>query len=994
MQANTGRSRGEHDDMGLSVDDVAALSRLLDEASELDPGQREVWLSSLPPEQAHLLEPLRAMLRDEHVTAAWPRLPMQAAAGSPAETGERIGPYRLVREIGRGGMGSVWLAERADGLFERQVALKLPRLAWLEGLADHLAREQRIIARLEHPHIARLYDAGVDDQDRPYIAMEWVDGQPIDAWCRERGLDTAARLRLFVQVIQAVAYAHAQGVVHCDLKPPNVLVDARGQVRLLDFGVARLMAESAAHDGMPPDRVRLLTPAYAAPEQVGGQPADAASDIYSLGVMLYELLTGSLPYGVKGHAATGDPGPAVTDEAPLASQRVTERSLRRALQGDVDAILAQAIHPQPSQRYAAVVAFGEDIERQLRGEPVRARAGGAGYRLGKAVRRHRVPVLAVSAVLGVLLVAGITAAVQSRLLNEAARDQQRAIEFVTQLFRTRQAASLTVGTQALHASREEMLRNGAALIAEKFADQPKLQAQLYGAIAEAMVEMGAGNEATEYAGRQLDTLQAIGAGEEELAMATLTLARGMRWRGRYADAATNAEQAASMAVDDATLRARALALRSDALYQLGRSDDALAALDRLQEALRLVPPPSVPEAWLYAVRADIAGAARRPEESSELFERAIATAQAADGEGSLALAEFRFRHAWRLLLDGQGDRAQTLLRRTMESLYARGGTAEVFAASEGAYHHVMRYEADLDSQAHLLAFFDETAPLMESEAVPESLRARWSLERGYFEARRGNLARARPLLTNSVPRVLASTDSYWQRARVGVAIAVTQAMSGRHDEVRRLFERLAQRRTQSVGPKHPSIIGFRLLIAINESMAGQGEAALAILDALPPLEYRFNGQDQATVVAWVRARVLADMGRYDEAAVHLRGREPAVEEQRVTRAEVLCATGTLDQGLAILEDVLTDRVRQRHPDDPRLAELRAKTGLCALAAGDRDTAARLATQARLAFTHQPDVSPYYRLPLQRLERQLAEPVSQVPPVRANPKAVAYGSPAR
>jgi len=350
------------------------------------------------------------------------------------------------------------------------------------------------------------------------------------------------------------------------------------------------------------------------------------------------------------------------------------------------------------------------------------------------------------------------------------------------------------------------------------------------------------------------------------------------------------------------------------------------------------------------------------------------------------LAESRFRHAWRLQLDGQGARAQALMRRAMASLRARGGTGEVVAATEGAFQMAMSYEADHETQANLLRFFADTAPLMESPDVPESLRARWALERGYFEARRGNLEQAVVLLQDAVPRVLASTDSYWHRARVGMAVAVTQAMTGRHDEVRAMFERLASRRAQTSGPRHPSIVGFRLLIAINESMAGRGDAALAIIDALPEAGYRFNGQDEDTVVAWVRARVLADMGRYPEAAVALQGREAAVEDQRVTRGEVLCGTGQLGRGRAILDDVLGKREPQRHPDDPRLAELRAKAGLCALAAGDRDRAHQLAAQAQEAFRHQPGVSPYYRRPLDQLQEALAAPPRRPPPGAVQPAA--------
>ncbi|MBS0448479.1 MAG: protein kinase [Proteobacteria bacterium] len=208
--------------------DLSALSVLLDEALELEPGQREQWLRGLPVEQQHLVGALREMLTQADATeallATLPKLGPQEAG---AHAGERVGAYRLIRQIGHGGMGSVWLAERADGSFERRIALKLPRLTWMEGLAARMARERRIGALLEHPHIARMYDAGIDEQGRPYIAMEYIEGQPIDVHCHERSLSIRERLELYLQVIRAVAYAHGRLVIHRDLKPCSCVRGSR-----------------------------------------------------------------------------------------------------------------------------------------------------------------------------------------------------------------------------------------------------------------------------------------------------------------------------------------------------------------------------------------------------------------------------------------------------------------------------------------------------------------------------------------------------------------------------------------------------------------------------------------------------------------------------------------------------------------------------------------------------------------------------------------------
>ena len=238
------------------------------------------------------------MVRESRRQTGWRTLPHEAASlpadESDLQPGALVGPYRLLRELGIGGMGAVWLAERADGTLKRQVALKLPRAAWSRGLAERMARERDILASLEHPHIARLYDAGTDAQGRPFLALEYVEGQPIDVYCHERALNIPARLQLLLQVAHAVAFAHSRLVIHRDLKPSNILVTADGQVRLLDFGIAKLMEGDRTQETQLTQLAgRALTLDYASPEQIRGEPIGTASDVYSLGVVAYELLAGA-----------------------------------------------------------------------------------------------------------------------------------------------------------------------------------------------------------------------------------------------------------------------------------------------------------------------------------------------------------------------------------------------------------------------------------------------------------------------------------------------------------------------------------------------------------------------------------------------------------------------------------------------------------------------------------------------------------------------------
>ncbi|MGH8240395.1 MAG: serine/threonine-protein kinase, partial [Steroidobacteraceae bacterium] len=292
--------------LGLDIASWSDLERLLDEALDRPAAARAAWLDSLDSQFDALKPQLRALLAraaEVETSDFLATLPSVALEATPAtdESGRTIGAYRLVRELGRGGMGSVWLAERVDGLIDRPVALKLPHLIAHSGLAERMARERAILAALNHPHIARLYDAGLGDDGQPYLALEYVAGRPLDVHCRSgdngQPLDLRARLRLFLQVVNAVAYAHGKLIIHRDLKPANILVTAEGEVRLLDFGIAKLLEDGVAHDSALTELgPRALTPDYASPEQIRGEPLTVAADVYALGVLLYELLTDRLPY--------------------------------------------------------------------------------------------------------------------------------------------------------------------------------------------------------------------------------------------------------------------------------------------------------------------------------------------------------------------------------------------------------------------------------------------------------------------------------------------------------------------------------------------------------------------------------------------------------------------------------------------------------------------------------------------------------------------------
>lgn len=398
--------------MPITAADWKKLSPLLDEALDLPPAQRAAWLAALPPRHADLREQLAALLAGGRAIETGDfldRLPEFSAtpAALSLGPGSVVGPYRLLSELGSGGTSTVWLAERADGSIQRHVALKLPHLGLVDrGIAERIARERDILASLEHPSIARLYDAGIDERGRPYLALEYVAGQPPDEYCRRERLSIRERLKIFLEILCTVSFAHARLVVHRDLKPSNIQIAKGGDVRLLDFGIARLLqGESAVGAAHTLVGQVALTPAYAAPEQFTGQPITVATDVYSLGVILFEMLTGASPYSPKGQSLGAYEHEVLHVEPPLMS-RVARPADVSALRGDLDAIVAKALEKSPGDRYVSADAFAVDIERFMAAQPISARPRSFSYVARKFLRRNAWP-LVIGAAFVVLLSAAL-----------------------------------------------------------------------------------------------------------------------------------------------------------------------------------------------------------------------------------------------------------------------------------------------------------------------------------------------------------------------------------------------------------------------------------------------------------------------------------------------------------------------------------------------------------------------------------------------------------
>jgi eukaryotic-like serine/threonine-protein kinase len=517
--------------LGVDAATWARLSPLLDEALELAASDRAEWLARLAEDSRDLrpeLERLLAAPTDAMVTPA----PFGDLGPAGRVAGERIGPWRLLRPLGAGGMGEVWLAERADGLMAREVALKLPHLVGAgSGLAARMARERNILAALVHPNIARLYDAGIASDGQPYLALELVHGERIDAYAARHALDVGARIELALQAAHAVAHAHAQLVVHRDIKPSNLLVDGAGQVKLLDFGIAKLLDPDGVEALDLTERgAKPLTPGYASPEQIAAAAVGTRSDVYSLAVVLYELLTGASPYRPlrAGRAALEEA--VLGAEACRPSDAVADALRRRALRGDLDTILLHALRKSAEERYPTVDAFAADLECHLAHRPLVARGDGRWVVFQKFVRRNRVAVGAGALTLAGIVAGAAVAAWQASVARTERAEAQQVKDFVVAIIGD---TDPYLGHDAAHLTAVDLLHRAGERLQTSAIVSPAARVEIGTMIGESLLTLGDVDGAEPVLQRAAARTRAEPDLDPALALrARLQAAQVMRYRGR------------------------------------------------------------------------------------------------------------------------------------------------------------------------------------------------------------------------------------------------------------------------------------------------------------------------------------------------------------------------------------------------------------------------------------------------------------------------------
>jgi serine/threonine-protein kinase len=883
------------------------LSPLLDEIFELDVAARAQRLRELREHDAGLAAELEALVALEEGSESFLSEPVVNPHRGPLP-GFEVGPYRLEHLLGEGGMGQVWLAVRADGLYQRKVALKLLR----PGLADtnlrlRFTRERQILARLAHPHIARLLDAGVSADGLPYLALEYVDGAPITDYCRDHRIPLATRLQMFEQVCDAVSHAHANLIVHRDLKPSNILVTPAGDVRLLDFGIAKLLDTESAPE-QTRTGVRTFTLHYAAPEQVRGEPVTTMTDVYSLGVVLYELLADTKPYRLTRDSdaaweeAILSHDPARPSHAVLHADSETTARARdrarnrkpdasalrrrhaRALAGDLDNIVLKALSKAPERRYPSVEALAQDLQRHSAGRPVQARAQSWNYRLGKYLRRHRWPLASGTLAALVLTAALGVVAWQAR---EAVREASRAQAIQDFMVGVFEGAGGTRDGEPLDL--RDLLASAVERGERELARQPRALAEMLGVIARLRTGLGDYAEASALLDRQ----------------ATL-IAR--------AEAAP-----ASLQLESLTQRGRVLRLLGDPAACIALLQPHLASARRDQAQL----PPQVTEFYSQLGRCRRANGERQS--ARQLFERSLASRRET---GSDRIGEVEN------LMDLAG-------------LHADVGQTGIALADFEAARERLRREAG-DRHPLLIDIHRNLSRL---------LRAHGELARAELELRDA-LAISREIHGNAHAATFA----------VQRQLAALHFDQGRHAQAEAELQQGHNQLAARVDPHHPALAASHRALGAVQWERGETQAALASLEQALAIR-RAAGDDAAVAGALLDlAAVQHAAGHPDRArpllleALDLQNRHPGASslllgetERRLGEVEI--ALGRPDAGFAHLERAL-ERLRAgpgaSHPRT-RQAELALAYQRALTMPGDARAATALAQLDTLAGLPQDDL---------------------------------------
>ena len=833
------------------------VQRVFHEALERPEPERGAFLAALPDEELrHEVAELLAAHAgaDDFLDTPVARLPDAGrtvlsglAAGSPgeraAEPGDaplpEIDAYEVVRPLGEGGMGEVFLCRQRTEDFTRLVAVKVVKRGMdTDEVLRRFALERRILASLVHPNIAQLHDAGATADGRPYFVMEYVEGERIDVWADREGLGVEARLGLFRAVCDAVQYAHRKLIVHRDLKPGNVLVSVDGVVKLVDFGIGRILSPDDAGDAEASrtrTRARRLTPDYAAPEQLRGEPASTVSDVYALGVLLFQLLTGLTPWPrattsdealARTRTATAPPRPSAVLEGRSAEDGHERTRRARRLRGDLDTIVMKAMHPDPDRRYGSAAALAEDLERHLAGRPVTARPDSLGYRAHKFVRRNTGAVAAAAAIVLGLAAVSVTSTVQSR---RVARERDKAREVQSFLLETF-GASTAEGAGGDATTVRELLDAQSATVRSTYADDAELRAEMLGVLADAYHRLGLFADAEPLAREALAERRAMEPGDHEDVAAALDLLGWIRHRrGDGEEAVTLLTESVDMwrrlGEGHADGLARALNDLGSVHDQMGRTDaaepllrEALAIRERGGRTDRAVAVTSSNLAALVYRQGRYAAADSLGQAALEALRATVGPDHRRTFVAQSNLATFRWVAGD---LDGAAELYEDLLARQRE---VDGGRNARTASSMVTYASLLRARGEPAAAE---------AMLREALAVQEEVLEPTHPDIGNSTRILGVLLQQAGHAEEGLPYLYRSLDvyrsAYGDRHRlVGeslIAVARSLDLLGDRTGARRAFTEGIDVLAEAVGEGHPRTLESRLMLAEAHRDAGDVAAA-------------------------------------------------------------------------------------------------------------------------------------------------------------------------
>jgi serine/threonine-protein kinase len=834
-----------------------------------------------------------------------------ALTGLATPSGELVGRYRIVRELGRGGMAVVFLAERVDGDFRQQVALKLiqDRFPGPSAVA-RFERERQILADARHPNVARLLDGGATEDGRPFLVMEHVDGEPIDAWCDRRRLSIRHRLRLFIQVARAVEHAHRNLVVHRDIKPTNILVTDDANVKLLDFGIARLMDDAADGAELTATFDRPMTPAYASPEQVRGEAVTTASDVYQLGVLLYLLLTGRWPYrtgqtsGARALVAICEepatrPSSVVTerrrgaeeqptskventDAEAVAEQRsTTPRGLRHELAGDLDAIVMTMLRKEPDRRYGSVTRLIGDLEAYLDHRPVSARGDSLGYRAARFVRRHAAAATVGAAGLTAIIAFGAFHLVEVGRERDRARAEAAAATETAAFLRSLFEVASPTRSQGEEISARELLERGAARVESELADQPDVQAEMMTVIGGVQRDLGLYEASRDILARAVDLRRDVpGDGSLQLAESLYELGRTCE---KLQDADTG------LAALDEAKTLRTLALGSDH-PDVARTDDALGVIltheGELERARTLqesaiatleatVGPDDVELAHALNHYATTLQAMREYRASLDQFERARDIFEIHLGRNHPLTAGVTHNMAYSARFAGEPERAEALYRESLERIEAvYGADHPNVGVVLNNFANLMKDQGRLDEAEEL---HQRTYELWKAALGPDHPRITWSLNNlGLIERERGDHNAARQYFEETIA-------------------VLERTLPPDHHELGTPLNNLA-RELIDLGEPAAALPLLERSFAIRERVYGPGHSFLSSPIYLRGRAELALGRAVAAEASFAEA---AELGRSDGDV-----RSHEVTAARIGLAKAIAAQGRLEHARAVLLDEL------------------------------------------------------------------------------------------